>query len=225
LFRVKFDSTELNKILNNSVSYSIGYIEGIEKNKNAFYIELAKCTLDTLNKYIDSQSRVNPDKLHHVYEWNMIGEERGRLFKFNTTIGKNNITFNGNFLPSKTVSSNSNEPFINKAYVMENAITVEISPKNSDVLVFENNGETVFTRNTIYVEHPGGQHVENGFGDTIDNFFSEYFTYAILQPILNKLSKSSEYEKNFVAGTKIGKSVGKKAGEEYLMSSVRMTIE
>lgn len=225
MFRVSFDTAELNKILKNSVAYSQGYVDGINNNKDEFYKELASCAVDTLYKYIDSQARVHPEMLHHVYEWNMTGTENGRLFKFESKVNKTNIRIDGTFLPSKSISGTSTEPFTNKAYVMENAITVEISPKNADVLVFENNGETVFTANTIYVAHPGGPQVENSFGDTINNFFEQYFTYAILQPILNKLAKADEYDKGFVAGTKIGRSVGVKAGQEYLLSTVRMKIE
>ena len=225
MFRVKIDTLELNRILKNSVDYSTGYLTGIQETKNTFYKELAECVIDTLNKYIDSQARIDPEKLHHVYEWNMLGKESGRLFEFKSILQKNGIRIDGKFLKSTTISPNSNEPFADKAYVMENAITVEISPKNSDVLVFESGDQTVFTANTIYVEHPGGPHVENGFGDTINNFFENYFTHAILQPILNKLSRPNEYEKNFVAGTRVGKSVGIKTGKEYLLSTVRMTIE
>ena len=53
---------------------------------------------------------------------------------------------------------------------MENAIAIEISPKNSNVLVFEDNGETIFTANSIYIAHPGGPKVENGF-ELIGQFF------------------------------------------------------
>lgn len=225
MFRVKIDSSNLNKILKNTVDYSTGYIYSIEETKTMFYKELAECVIDTLNKYIDSQARIDPQKLHHVYEWNMLGEENGRLFEFKSTLNKNGIRIDGKFLPSKTISNSADEPFTNKAYVMENSIAIEISPKNSDVLVFESGDQTVFTTNSIYVEHPGGPHVENGFGDTIDNFFNTYFTHAVLQPILDKLAVQIEYDKSFSAGTKIGRSVGVKAGREYLLSTVRMKIE
>ena len=91
MFTVKFDGTQLNKILKNAVSYSQGYLEGVEFSKPQFYQELATCTLDTMNKYIDSQARMNPEKLHHVYEWGMVGSEKGRLFKFDVNASKNNI--------------------------------------------------------------------------------------------------------------------------------------
>ena len=225
MFRVKFNSLELNRILKNTVNYSDGYLRGIQETKSTFYKELAECVVDTLNDYVDSQARIDPEKLHHVYEWNMLGKESGRLFEFKSIPLKNGIRIDGKFLKSTTISPNSNEPFADKAYVMENAITVEISPKNSDVLVFESGDQTVFTANTIYVEHPGGPHVENGFGDTINNFFEHYFTYTVLQPMLMKLSRPIEYEKYFVAGTKVGRSMGVAAGKEYLLSTVRMTMK
>ena len=43
--------------------------------------------------------------------------------------------------------------------------------------------------------------------------------------MLDKLSYQQEYDRNFVSGTKVGRSVGKNAGKEYLLSTVKMRIE
>ena len=99
---------------------------------------------------------------------------------------------------------------------MENDIQVVIEPKNSDVLVFENNGETVFTTNAIYIDHPGGNEVAGSFGETVSNFFDNYFTNGLLKPLINKLSTASEFTASFSSGARSGSNVGIRAGKEYL---------
>lgn len=131
----------------------------------------------------------------------------------------NSISFTGTFIPSKTISSTSDEPFADKANVMENAISILIEPKKSDVLVFEDEGETVFTTKSIFIEHPGGDEVAGSFGKVIDSFFTEYFTNSLLRPLLIDLESAEEYAQNFRSGTRGGRPVGVKAGRQYFKVS------
>ena len=62
---------------------------------------------------------------------------------------------------------------------MEEGIPVTITPRNSDVLVFEKDGETVFTKNSVNVDNPGGDATEGSFEKVIDSFFTKYFTQAL----------------------------------------------
>lgn len=216
MINVKIDAMQLNKTLNNVVDYSDGFLKGIDMKSIEFNNEVANFTHAALNKYIDSQARMNPLRLHHVYEWGKAGNQASRLFEFNTRVLGKTILFTGKFLPSKSVSNTSNEPFVNKANVMENDIQVIIEPKNSDVLVFENNGETVFTTNAIYIDHPGGDEVAGSFGETVSNFFDNYFTNGLLKPLINKLSTASEFTASLSSGARSGRNVGIRAGKEYL---------
>ena len=216
MITVKFDIINLNKILNNSVNYSNGFIEGIEIEKVEFHRILGGFAAEALGKYIDAKARMNPETLHHVYEWNCAGQSNSRLFKFNVTATSSNISINGNFLPSKTISSNSLQAFPDKANVMENDIAITIRPKKSDVLAFEVDNEMVFTRNSIYIDHPGGDKVAGSFGKVVDDFFNNYFKNSLLRPFLDKLSEAKEFSQDFSQGAKSGKSVGVKAGRKYL---------
>lgn len=216
---VKFNNREVDKILNNSVKYSNGFLNGVDLGQIFFMNELGQFVIESLGQYIDSQARANPDSLHHVYEWGSVGNRSARLFDFDVSSTKTLISISGKFLPSRSISENSSEPFINKAYIMENAISITISPKNSDVLVFEDEGETVFTRNSILVESPGGDAVANSFGRTVDMFFSNYFTNALLVPFMKKLSVAKEFPDYFPQGTRVGYSIGVKAGKKYISSS------
>lgn len=219
MLSVKFDNSETKKILTNAVDYSYGFLDGIDIEKIHFNKMLGGYAAEALGKYIDAKARSNPQSLHHVYEWQMTGNERGRLFKFNVNATKTLISINGTFLPSKVPSPTSDQIFANKAEIMENSIAIVIEPKSSDVLVFESEDETVFTRKTIIIEHPGGDEVAGSFGEIIDTFFTNYFTNSLLKPFIADLENAKEYIQNFNAGTKGGKTLGVRAGRQYLKMS------
>lgn len=182
-----------------------------------FFRELADYTKDSLYNYIDAKARGNPDRLHHVYEPGAVGSSGGRLFRFDVNVSNSNIIFNGSFLPSSKSSDSSNEPFKDKARIMENAISITVEPKNSEFLVFETEGDLVFTRNSITIEHPGGDEVAGSFGETVDEFFEVYFTAAILQPLMLKLQNANEFTASFYSALKGGATAkGRMAGKRYL---------
>ena len=216
LLYAKFDSRELNKILNNTVKYSYGFNDGVESEKIIFMNKLAEFVVDALYKYIDAQARGNPDALHHVYEWGSAGSPGARLYKLNSKATSSLIHIGGNFLPSSSVSDTATEPFVDKANIMENKIGIIIAPNESNYLVFDVPGKTVFTMNEIYVDNPGGDEVAGSFGRTVETFFGSYFVNALLEPFLNDLATADEYPRYFPQGTKAGYSVGVKAGKEYL---------
>ena len=217
MISVKVDATEFVKKMNNAVQYSDGFLEGIQMSREQFNKFVAGYTVEALERYIDARARMNPEALHHVYEFNSVGQSNGRLFKFKTVARGNNINISGSFLPSSSVSNTSREPFINKAEIMENGISIVITPRGDNPLVFENNGELVFTRNSISIDHPGGDQVAGSFGRTIDDFFNNYFTNAILYPLFKQLENPKEYDEYFAAGTKSGKSIGVRAGRKYFI--------
>ena len=218
MIKVKMDTKQLNKILNNSVSYSFGFLEGTDIGQIQFNKELGDFIKQALYKYIDTKARMNPQALHHVYEWDQVGSSSARLFEFNVKSSKRIITFNGKFLQSRSNSSTSKEPFSDKANVMENKISITISPKSSSVLVFEDDGETIFTSKTIEILNPGGDEVAGSFSSVVDSFFSEYLTAGILKGagIFQSLSNPREYSDSFPSGTKSGKPVGISAGKKYM---------
>lgn len=214
MLEVKLDNIQFKKTLKNVIEYSEGFFNGIDMKRVDFNNELADFTSEALKKYIDAQARMNPLKLHHVYEWGKAGNASSRLFEFSTRVSGRTISIVGNFLPSKSISETSHEAFVDKATVMENSIQVVIEPKNSDVLVFENKGDVVFTKNAIYIDHPGGDEVAGSFGETVDSFFENYFTNGLLRPLIEKLSKANEFTQSLSATS--GRNVGIRAGKEYL---------
>lgn len=216
MMKIRIDSREINRKLDNAVSYSYGFLEGVDLNQIIFNKRLGEFTEIALGKYVDAQARANPESLHHVYEWGAVGNESARLFKVQSTASKRVIHFEGNFLPSSSTSDTSTEPFTDKANIMENAIGVTISPREASVLAFEDDGEMVFTMNEIYIAHPGGDAVAGSFGRVVEDFFGNYFTSHLLRPFIAELANASEFARFFPQGVNIGRPAGIKAATAYL---------
>jgi hypothetical protein len=215
---VSFDNKELNKILKNSVAYSNGFLQGAELNLVVFNKKLSDIVAEALKKYIDAKARISPESLHHVYEWNRVGDPSARLFEIDCTATKNTITLYGKFLESRSTSESSDEPFRDKARVMENRIAVEIEPRE-DVLAFEVDGEPVFTTNSIYIANPGGDEVAGSFGRAVEEFFGTYFNTTFLRQsgILDNIKYPKEFGRNFSSGAKSGgRATGLNAGRKYM---------
>lgn len=224
MLSVKIDSKQINSILTNSVKYSYGFLDGIEMDQILFNQKLGEFTVDALNKFIDSNARANPDSLHHVYEWGQVGDSGGRLFSITPKASKRVINFTGKFLKSSSVSPTSDEPFYDKAEIMENGIDITVEPRDGGVLAFEDNGEMVFTSSAVYIANPGGDEVAGSFGRVVDEFFMSYFTYGLLQDYLSQLAVADEYTRHFASGAKGGgRGAGINAGKKYI-GSTRMDI-
>lgn len=220
---ISIDAKDLFSTLTNTVSYTNGFLEGVKANKINFNRQLGQLTLEALYKYIDAKARGNPQALHHVYEWNRVGSENDRLFDINFTATSDRIVFSGSFLPSKSISESSSEPFVDKANIMENRIAIEVEPKNGEVLAFDIDGETIFTTKSIYISHPGGDQVANSFGSTVDDFFGVYFVNTFLRQtgIFDDLSSPKEFIARW--GKKSTRNAGIIAGKRYL--SIKGEIE
>lgn len=216
--KIRFDRKSFNKTMHNAIEYSLGFLEGAEIGTLAFNQQLAVITEQALKKYIDVKAKANPESLHHVYEWQRVGDPSARLFEISGKASKNNIVFTGKFLPSDSVSENSNEPFVDKANVMENKISILVEPRSSDFLAFDVDGNQVFTVNSVFVENPGGDGVAGSFGRAVDDFFEVYFTTTILKQsgIYEQLGFPKEFAQFFDSGAKIGRSAGRKAGMAYM---------
>lgn len=215
---IRYDKKNFEKTLRNAVEYSLGFLDGAKMGTIVFNTRLAQITEEALKQYIDVRARANPESLHHIYEWDRVGDPSARLFEIKATASKTNIIFSGEFIPSSSVSENSNEPFVDKANVMENAISILVEPRSSDFLAFDVDGQQVFTVNSVFVENPGGDSVAGSFGRAVDDFFEVYFTSTVLRQsgIFEQLSFPKEFAQNFATGAKMGRNAGRRAGLEYM---------
>ncbi len=218
---VKFNTAAFRKDMNNIIDYSVGFLDGVQKGKTAFFRTLGLETVELMKEYIDSNARVNPEMLHHVYEWNQTGNPDGRLYDLDYTVSNLGLSFKSTFKQSTSIKDGSRVPFYDKARIMENGIPVVIKPKVAQALAFEVDGAEVFTKQPIEVLNPGGTAVQGGFEKIFDSFFNRYFTQAFLRTsgIAKYLENPKAYKKNLSAGKKLGKSKGIETGYRWIANA------
>jgi hypothetical protein len=219
--KVNFNSLDFKKDMENIVNYSIGFLEGVQKGKNILLHNVGMHSVELMKEFIDSNARVNPQMLHHIYEWNMTGSPEARLYDINYTVSNLGLSLKSSFSQSTSIKNGSRVPFYDKARIMEEGIPVTIRPKNAQVLAFDVNGETVFTKNPVEVLNPGGSEVQGGFEKTFDLFFNKYFSQAFLKSsgIGRYLENPEVYKKNIQSGKRGGKSVGVLTGYRWIANA------
>lgn len=215
-----FNTKSFEKEMRNVIDYSIGFLEGVQSGKRVFLDNLGKDSVELMKQFVDSNARVNPEMLQHVYEWNQTGSPAARLFDINYTVSNLGLSFMSTFSQSKSVQDGSTTPFYDKARIMEQGIPVTIKPKKSTVLAFEQNGEMIFTKKPVTVLNPGGEQAEGGLQKTIDQFF-QYFSQAFLNSsgIGQYLKNPVAYKQGLPAGSRLGKSYGKNVGYRWIANA------
>jgi hypothetical protein len=216
-----FNSKQFKKDMNNIVNYSVGFLEGIQRGKTVFLKTLGMETVEIMKEFIDSNAKVNPQMLHHVYEWTMTGSPEARLYDISYTTSNLGLSFRSSFSQSKSIKDGSRTPFYDKARIMEEGIPVTIRPRVAQVLAFDDNGETVFTRGPVEILNPGGTEVEGGFEKVFDMFFNKYFSQAFLRTsgVARYLENPKVYKKDMPAGKRIGKSKGLSTGYRWIANA------
>lgn len=179
--------------------------------KNKQFQSLFKNTMfDQINKdfgeYIDSNARMRPKSLHHVYEWNKTGVREARLFKLTKLdVGALSFKVNQDFklskspVPIKNKKQKKKYIFENKASIMEAGIPLVIRPRSSERLVFELDGIAVFMPKgaSVTVRRPGGASATHQFSLAYGRFFGG--------PLVSNSIKASGFQNIFNA--KISKAL------------------
>jgi hypothetical protein len=219
--KLKINNMQFQKDMKNIMEYSQGFLDGTKAGRVVFFKELGLEVKNILEEFIDSNASVSPQTLHHMYEWNQLGQASGRLFNITAVSNSYGITFTSSFNQSQTIKNGSRVPFYDKARIMELGIPVVIKAKESKVLVFEDNGDTVFTAGPINISDPGGAAAQGGFEKTFNMFFSKYLSQAFLRStgITAYLEKPIVYKANLTQGKKVGRSAGYKTGYRWIASA------
>lgn len=217
MIKLKFDSKMFTKEMNNSMEYSVGFVDGFVSGKQEFLNNLGPEVAELASQFIDTNARVSPATLHHVYEWTKVGSPNARLFDIKYSINSRGLEFSSNFRQSDSIKAGSTVPFYNKAQIMESGRTVTISPREAQSLVFEVNGETIFTKGPVVVENPGGN-VQGQYANVFDVFFSRYFSQAFLKTsgLYEYFKNPVVYKANLRRGAKSGRSVGLSTGYKWV---------
>lgn len=221
MIKVKMDSKKFSREMNNIIKYSTGFLDGVKSGKAVFLRNVGLQTIEILKEYIDSNARVNPQMLHHIYEWERVGSPEARLFDFNYTVSNLGLSVLSSFRQSTTVKNGSNVPFYDKARIMEQGIPVTIVPRKADVLAFEDGGEMVFTRGPVEVDNPGGEMVVGAFEKTVDSFFNKYFTQAFMRTsgVGAYLENPVVFKNNLPRAKRGGRSVGISTGYRWIANA------
>ena len=206
------------KEMNNLVSYSYGFIEGVNAGKKIFFATIGEKVKEVMSAFIDSMARQDPASLHHVYEWYQVGSPDARLFDINYTVSNLGLSLNSTFSQSTSIRNGSKVPFYNKATMMEAGMSVIVKPVESNVLVFEQDGKTIFTPNPVVIDRVGGPDTAGSFQSSFDLFINSYFSQAFLQTagISKRFGNLATYKKNLQVGLKVGKSAGVSAGFKWI---------
>jgi len=112
---ISLNMTEFNQTMKDVLAYSNGFINGANQNQQYLNEQIAEIIKEAFYKYVDSVARLDPDRLHHVYEWGQVGSDAGRLFRIEAFSGKQSIRFVTEFQQSTSVSPSATEPFVEKA--------------------------------------------------------------------------------------------------------------
>lgn len=219
--KATFDISQFEKSLENALKYSEGFLEGIHQGKPEMLKAMGENVVERLKAFVDLQARVDPESLHHVYEWYQTGMETGRLFDIDYRISGGGLSVNSTFRQSQSMASGSNTPFYDKAKIMEEGIPVRIVPKQSGVLVFDDNGETIFTKQPIEISRPGGSQVEGSFEQVVNSFFDIYFSQSFLSSsgLSKYVANPKTFKDNISAGSKSGKSFGRQIGYNWIVKA------
>ena len=219
--KVIMNDNAFKKDMKNIMNYSIGFLEGVQAGKVRFLNNLGLMTKELLEQYIDANARVNPEALHHIYEWSKVGSPDARLYDIHYTVSNLGLSFVSTMKQSTSIKDGSSVPFYNKAKIMEEGTPVTIRPKKANALVFESGGETVFTKGEVVVQSPGGTATTGSFQKIVDTFFNRYFTQAFLKAsgVSEYFNNVDVYKKNLPAGKSSGKIKGQQVGYRWIANA------
>lgn len=220
MLKLIIDDTKFNKDVKNIIQYSLGFFDGVKQGVPEFLRNASRSMIDSLKEYIDSNARVTPQLLHHMYEWGQTGASNARLFDIQALPTGNTVSFISSFRQSATIKKGSSVPFFDKARIMEYGIPVTIVPKRK-VLSFEIDGEQIFTPNPVTVTNPGGN-VSGEYERIFNSFFNSYFAQSYLESsgILAYLSSPTDFYRNM--SERAGRSHGFSTGKNWIAKAGRL---
>ena len=218
--KLTINSRNFERDMHNFMEYSLGFLDGINSGKTMLYKNIGPVITEIASDFIDANARMNPQNLHHVYEWYNTGSPAARLFDLDYHITGAGLTFTSAFKQSDSVKKESKVPFYNKAEIMEKGITVTIKPKKAEALRFEVDGEPVYTKKPVTITNPGGN-TQGQFENVVDMFFNSYFRQSFFRVMgLDKhFENPSIYKTNLKQGKKQGRSAGIRTGFQWVANA------
>lgn len=226
MITIKFDDKKFFQEMMNVVGYSEGFAEGVEKGKKDFLESIAENSIEIFKEFVDQQARIDPQMYHHIYEWYQEGSPDARLFDLEYSASHGGLTFFGTLKQSSSIKAGSSTPFYNKATIMENGISVTITPKKSKALKFNVGTENVFVSGPVTVDNPGGPLVQGSYQRIFETFFKQHFTQAVLDAtgIRRYLSNPRAFKDNLSSAKTMGKAKGVQVGYNWITRAGDLSV-
>jgi hypothetical protein len=206
MITAKINTKDLNKMLNNLIKYSDGFITETKAQQGYVNRKVANTSVNAFYQYLDGVARMHPGMLHHIYEWGEVGNPTARLVDLGVVSSGRGSTVTAEFLQSQTTKDGSSEPFYDKAQIMEEGIPVVIKEKEAQALFFEIDGVEYFRMGPITVLNPGGAETRGSFVEVFKEFYNNYLSQVYLKAIrfYQHFQSPREYERNFKKALKSG---------------------
>ena len=212
---ITLNMAEFNKTMKQAIGYSEGFLNGAVQNQRYLNEQVAEIIKEQFYKYVDSVARLEPDRFHHVYEWGMVGNDAGRLFRIEAFSGQQSIRFVTDFMQSTSTSPTATEPFVDKASVSEEGSLITLTPRDGGVLSFQSEeGDMVFTPNEITIEQPGGPGVRGSFAAVTKEFFENYLNSTLVRELQTQLSTAMSFEQGWNNNMNYG--TGQRRAKQWL---------
>lgn len=226
MIKVYFDDKTFLKEMENVFGYSEGFLEGVQKGKLAFLDNFSNTIIKGMKDFIDSNARVDPQMYHHIYEWYQTGSPNARLYDIKYKILKTGISLNYSFSQSKSIQMGSNQPFYNKAKIMEKGIAVKIKPKKAKALAFIVDGQQVFSKAEVIVSDPGGPLVKGAFQHVVNLFLKSYFKQSFLESsgLKEYISNPLVFKTNMKSAKRGGKTLGVEVGYNWISKAGGLNV-
>jgi hypothetical protein len=206
MYSLRFDGKETMKVLNNLVAYSNGFITESKAKQGYVASKMADLSITGFYEFLDTMARMHPGMLHHVYEWGQVGDPAGRLYDLKKVLTGNSAEISADFLQSNSTPEGGNEPFFNKAEIMEDGVSVVINEVQAKALFFQVDGEEFFRSGPIFIANPGGAAVRGSFVTFFEQFYNEYFERVYLESIkfYDSFRNPQQFSRNFRSAMKSG---------------------
>lgn len=209
MLSIRLDGKEAKKVLDNVVAYSNGFIKETKAKESTIVRNLAETSIASFYDYLDGLARTNQGMLHHIYEWGEVGNPSARLVELQKRMSKSSANIEAEFLQSSSIPQGGNEPFYNKAEIMEDGIPITVQAVEAQAMFFQIDGQEYFRSGPITIENPGGEATRGSFLKAFEEFYNVYFDQVYLRAI--KFYDHFENPKGFSSGV----SQAAKSGNAY----------
>lgn len=154
-------------------NYDMSVLNAIHRkpaNRQRIEKGAAEIVAQYFESYIDAKARSNTKSLHHIYEFDSVGQKSARLFKRQIKSTPAGAIMSYTFIKAKK-PNREGYPFPNKASIMESGEPITIRPRKKQFLQYRLDSGRFIRSSMSLVENPGGD-VAGNFNGEIKQYTS-----------------------------------------------------